>query len=479
MSTPDQSITSNQETDRQIDNLTAEDIAIIEAENAQLASELEQDRAAAARKAELRALIAKNAQLKQQKAQAASIVTPEHRSHSITSNITQSLPVERSLKFTPITSITDGRLDFYAHTIGDQPLHNDATHSSSQAIPPVSQPPVIRRFAVKVPPPDTFDGMGKPATAEKPAESVEVRLEQFIIAIEKYLQHQSVMQGISPSPEEFCSNACFYLTGVAAGVVNRLELRANQTSRATGIAAFITWPEVREALRTELGRPLAGHVLILKMMKLTQKPAESVDTFTDRFEALLLELSRQGLDSRDAVVAYYLNALSSVIRERVEETINMRNNYWGDASISSTESRAALAHLRTLAKARESFLASQKSQPPHVQRPAPAHSNQSSNHANSHSSNQHKSNDQSHRFERVPDQLFKDRMDSNLCGKCGAGGHPPHACPNKRSFNASTVPTKRSNSRFNVMSAVAETEAQHAAKQPQPANPSSTDPKNM
>ena len=29
------------------------------------------------------------------------------------------------------------------------------------------------------------------------------------------------------------------------------------------------------------------------------------------------------------------------------------------------------------------------------------------------------------------------------------------------------------------MSAVAETEAQHAAKQPQPANPSSTDPKNM
>lgn len=191
--------------------------------------------------------------------------------------------------------------------------------------------------------------MSKPATADRPAESVEVRLENFIVAIEKYLHHQSVIQGITPSPEEFCVNACFYLTDVAAGVLNRLELRTNQSNRATGAASFITWPDVREALRTELGRPLPGHVLVLRMMKLSQRSNESVDTFTDRFDALLLELSRQGLDSRDAVVAYYLEALTPIIRERVEETVNMRANYWKEASISPNESRAAVSHLRTFA----------------------------------------------------------------------------------------------------------------------------------
>jgi hypothetical protein len=304
-------------------------------------------------------------------------------------------------------------------------------------------------------------------------------LEQFIIAIEKYLQHQSLVQDITPSAEEFCTNACFYLTGVAAGVVNRLELQANQTQRATGVATFITWPQVREALRTELGRPMPGHVLIIKMMRLAQKTTETVDAFTDRFEAFLLELSRQGLDSRDAVVAYYLNALLPSIRERVEETVNMKNDYFAQASISATESRAALAHLRTLAKAREAFLASQKSQASHTQRPPQPHPHQSSNHSNSHSSNQHKANDQSRQSERVPDQLFKDRMDSGLCGRCGAGGHPVHSCPNKRTFNASTAPTKRPNNRFNVMSTATDTEAQHEAQQPQPANASSVVPKNM
>lgn len=472
MSTSNQSI---EETDCQIDNLTDAEIEMLEAENAQLASELEQEeqeRAAATRKAELRALIEKNARLKQQKAQSISITTPVNRSQSIS----QSLPVERSLKFTPITAITDGRLDFYAHTIGEQPTINERPLASSEAI---SQPPTSRRFVVKVPPPESFDGMHKPATADRPAESVEVRLEHFIIAIEKYLQHQSIVQGITPSPEEFCMNACFYLTGVAAGVVNRLELQANQTQRATGVASVITWPQVREALRTELGRPMPGHTLIIKMMKLAQKTTETVDSFTDRFEALLLELSRQGLDSRDAIVAYYLNALLPNIRERVEETVNMKNDYFAQASISATESRAALSHLRTLAKAREAFLASQKSQASHILRPTPAHSNQSSNHSSSHSSSQHKTNDQSRRYERVPDQLFKDRMDSGLCGKCGAGGHPPHSCPNKRSFNASTAPVKRSNNRFNMMSAVTDTEAQHEAQQPQSANASSVFPKNM
>jgi hypothetical protein len=163
----------------------------------------------------------------------------------------------------------------------------------------------------------------------------------------------------------------------------------------------------------------------------------------------------------------------------LNETVNMKHDYFAQASITATESRAALAHLRTLAKAREAFLASQKSQASHVLRPTLAHPNQSSNHSNSHSSSQHKANDQSRRFERVPDQLFKDRMDSGLCGKCGAGGHPPHSCPNKRSFNASTAPTKRSNNRFNMMSTITDTEAQHEAHQPQSANASSVVQKNM
>lgn len=140
MSTSNQSITSNEETDRQIDNLTDEEIAMLEAENAQLASELEQEeqeRAAAARKAELRALIETNAQLKQQKARSVSMSTPDHRSQSMS----QSLPVERSLKFTPVTAITDGRLDFYAHTIGERPAVNDRPPPSSQTIP--SRLPVV------------------------------------------------------------------------------------------------------------------------------------------------------------------------------------------------------------------------------------------------------------------------------------------------------------------------------------------------
>lgn len=79
MSKPIQTTASHEETDRHLDSMTDEEIAQLEAENIRLASELEQERAAAARKDELRALIARNAQLKEQKARAIEIATPEQR----------------------------------------------------------------------------------------------------------------------------------------------------------------------------------------------------------------------------------------------------------------------------------------------------------------------------------------------------------------------------------------------------------------
>lgn len=278
-----------------------------------------------------------------------------------------------------------------------------------------------------------------------------------------------------PSPEEFCSNARFYLTHLAAGVANRLELTAIQTQNATGVPTSLTWPILRAALRKEFGKPLAGHMLITAMFQISQKPGESVDALTARFEVLLFELTRQELDSRDLVVALYMHSLAPSIRDRVEESVNGKADYFDQVSISATESRAALAHVRTLAKAREAFLASQKPQSSHIQRTTPVQSN----HSNSHPSNQHKANDQPRRFERVPDELFKDRMNSGLCGKCGASGHPPHSCPNKRSVTASTAPAKRSNNRFNVMGAVAETETQHDSQHSQSSSASAASPKNM
>ncbi|KAJ3176159.1 hypothetical protein HDU85_007591 [Gaertneriomyces sp. JEL0708] len=449
-------------------NLTNDDYERIAAENAQLEKEVREQQAAAKREAEFAAMLARNAELKAQKAQLA-VATPVQRQSAAPiddrSTSSPSPPVERALKFTPVT---DGRLDFYAHTM------NSSNPANSVSAPvPVQATASTRHFAVKIPAPEPFDGLSKPG------ESAEARLEVFIPAIEKHIHHQSLIQGVTPSAAEFCANACFYLTGAAASIVNRLELRVNQSHRATGVPVNITWPEVRDALRSELGKPLAGHMLINKMMKVAQKSGESVDALTDRFELMLLELTRQNLDSRDLVVALYLNALSPPIRERLEETVNSKQDYFAQASITSNESRAALSHLRTLAKAREAFLSSQKANNNQT------HNSQQRNPPSQPNSQSTKTNTQSRGFERVPEALFYERMNNGQCGKCGTAGHGPKSCPNKRVLTAvpaSSASTSRTNHRFNMMNAEAEAESrqeQHESPQPQPTATQPVGPKNQ
>jgi hypothetical protein len=191
---------------------------------------------------------------------------------------------------------------------------------------------------------------------------------------------------------------------------------------------------------------LPGHQLLIRMISEKQLKNESVEVFSTRFDTWVNELCRQQLDSRDLVTALYLNGLAPPIRERVQETIDMKSDYFVQASISSSESRSALSHLRTLAKAREAFLASQK---PSV---ATQQQNQQRNpQSNNQSKPSSQQNGQASRFEKVPDELFRERVAVGLCGKCGEKNHGRDRCPNQRSTAPVPATTAAKRGRFNVM----------------------------
>ena len=443
-----------------------EDFAAIIAHNEQLKSENAAKRNHESRRAAFAELLAENEKLLKEQDL---ITTPAPRSRPAEPVRPKvlSFNTPAAVKHTPFK---EGRPDFYARAImtsmvGSMP---DAPTTS------------LKRFTVEILKPSAFDGAARIATPTQSAESAQVRLEHWIDAVERYLNYEAERQGVTPSPEEFCASACGFLVGDAARVINRLLVVAHQAQTATGVMKSVLWPDVRAELRTKYGKPQSGHKLIKEMMTMSQEHGETVAKLTTRFEEKLVELTRQELDSRDLAAALYINILNPTLRDMVEERVNLESTYFEKAGITSTESRAVIAHLHTIASAFEESLMSKsrrnnhsQSSPAQNQQPQRAVSS-NQNVANTHSTNQSvrpsESAPRKNVIHQVPDALFKERGLAGLCGLCGSESHSMRQCRNGRNATPMTA-AQRNTARANIMEVMSQFE-------PLPASsPQQTEPK--
>lgn len=303
---------------------------------------------------------------------------------------------------------------------------------------------------IRVPMPPKFDGSGLCSSTNDPAESVQVRLAHALDDIVDYIEFMADFKSISLSPRQFVKLACRFLTGTAAGVYKNLQLIAKQEADRLGHAAptLVLWPDVRSALEARFGKPQPGHQLIRRMLKLAQRSGETVEAYTVRFDSLHMELTRQGLASRDLTVALFIEGLSPAIRDKVDEVVNSID-YFERENIGLHEARKAVNALQLIAAARESHLATSKGhQSGSTSQPRP--SQQASSGQQPSSQAPRHRNAQPRQQTNVPDALYSERIAAGLCGKCNAASHTARECNNQR--NTLPVP-RRAGARANVMAA--------------------------
>lgn len=303
---------------------------------------------------------------------------------------------------------------------------------------------------IRVPMPPKFDGSGLCSSSSDPAESVQVRLAHALDDIVDYIDFMADFKNISLSPRQFVKLACRFLTGTAAGVYKNLQLIAKQEADRIGHAApsLVLWPDVRSALEARFGKPQPGHQLIRRMLKLAQRPGESVEAYTVRFDSLHMELTRQGLASRDLTVALFIEGLSPAIRDKVDEVVNSID-YFERENIGNHEARKAVTALQLIAAARESHLSTNKNHHAGATTQPRSPQQASSGQQPSSQAPRHK-NGQPRPQTNVPDVLYSERIAAGLCGKCNSSSHTARECNNQR--NTLPVP-RRTSARANVMAA--------------------------
>jgi hypothetical protein len=177
-----------------------------------------------------------------------------------------------------------------------------------------------------------------------------------------------------------------------------------------------------------------------------------------------VELTRQQLDSRDLAAALYMNALTPLVRDKVEERVNMTSAYFDQAKITKSESRAVVAHLHTMATAFETSIVSSSRRVHAPQNQVQVRANQPNNQQRAvtfQSTKHHEvsANRRSDTVHQVPDELFQERKHAGLCGKCGSSSHNAFRCRAERSL--APVPASKSNVRANMIFVPPVAEAQH------------------
>lgn len=303
---------------------------------------------------------------------------------------------------------------------------------------------------IRVPMPPKFDGSGLCSSSNDPAESVQVRLAHALDDIVDYIDFMADFKNVSLSPRQFVKLACRFLTGTAAGVYKNLQLIAKQEADRLGHAApaLVLWPDVRSALEARFGKPQPGHQLIRRMLKLAQRSGETVEAYTVRFDSLHMELTRQGLASRDLTVALFIEGLSPAIRDKVDEVVNSID-YFERENIGPHEARKAVTALQLIAAARESHLATSKGQQPSgASQPRPTQQAPSGQQQSAQAPKP--KNAQPKQPNNVPDALYSERIAAGLCGKCNSASHTARECNNQR--NTLPVP-RRNGARANKMEA--------------------------
>lgn len=355
------------------------------------------------------------------------------------------------------TPYTNAGPDMYGRAVA----HQVKKPARRQTLAVVDQVDEEDDMCIRVPMPERFDGTGLVVTSNDPAESVQVRMALLLDSIVDYIEYQCDSKGVVLSERQFVKVASRFLTGTAAGVYKDLKLMAQQEAARLGhsVPALVTWPELRKALEMRFGRPQPGHQLIRCMSKLKQKANESVESYTVRFDALHMELTRQNLATRDLSIALYLDGLVPALQERVEEIVNSID-YCERENIGPHEARKAILSLQRLAAAREAHVnaaARQANQqkPSSNQQPSASNMQQSNGSANGGATGSRPVN--------VPDALYAQRVAAGLCGKCNSADHISKEC--KRPRNLDPVP-KRPGGRANVMMA----DQANNASTPEPKN---------
>ena len=308
---------------------------------------------------------------------------------------------------------------------------------------------------IRVPMPPKFDGSGLCTSSNDPAESVQVRLAHALDDIVDYIDFMADFKGVTLSQRQFVKLACRFLTGTAAGVYKNLQLIAKQEADRLGhdVPALVLWPDVRKALESRFGKPQPGHQLIRRMLKLSQRPGETVEAFTVRFDSLHMELTRQGLASRDLTVALFIESLTPAIRDKVDEVVNSID-YFERENIGEHEARKAVTALQLIAAARESHLVATKGHGTvNISQPRPPQQAPTNQQASQPRPKARVPNN-------VPDALYSERIAAGLCGKCNSAAHTARECNNPR--NTLPVP-RRAGARANMMSA-SETESSGDAR---------------
>lgn len=432
-----------------VDALDDDQVTAIIAENNLITQQVQQreiDQAAHLRQSHIRSVLAENQRLKHIRDELLNPSTPPVRQSAnvhfapASSFIEHSNRVDRSLSFTPIT---DGRLDSCAAALA-RPART-TTASSATATARDDSDDITSILNMEVPKPEPFNGKGRPATADRPSETVQVRLEHFIRSVERFIEYKCLCKNITPTAAQFCKLASLFLVDDAADMLDKMVLIANEAARVTGVLEPLTWPDVRRQLRKEYAKPVPGYQLIAEMVAMRQRPTESVEEFTKRFDDSLTELVRQKLASRDLAASLFLGALLPHIREKILEIMGMQEDYFEEAKITSTESRAAVSHLQRIATARERTLAATRQSIQPVSKPLQAvqqPSHQTTKPASP--------SPEGERNFRVPVALFEERKLAGLCGRCGGAGHKTYGCRKPPQPTALNIP--RGSGRANMMS---------------------------
>lgn len=295
-------------------------------------------------------------------------------------------------------------------------------------------------ISIRIPMPANFDGSGLSSSSSDPAESVQVRLAHALDSIVDYIEYMCETKGFKASPQQFVRLACRFLTGTAAGVYKNLQMMAKQEADRHGeeVPRLVTWPDVRRALEERFGRPVPGHQVITNMLKVKQRPNESVEEYTVRFDSLHMELTRQNLASRDLSVALYIAGFVESVKEKVEETVNSVD-YFTREDIGVHESRKAITALQLVALARETHLArTRSSQAAGITSKSPKNQVTSTAAPQPQASNANRGTTTKI---QVPDKLYAERLAASLCGKCGSAAHASRECDQARNLNP--VPSNR------------------------------------
>lgn len=299
---------------------------------------------------------------------------------------------------------------------------------------------------IDIPKVEVFTGIPH-ASSSRPADSVPVRLNNFIRELEGYLSYVYGRAGHMPTEEEYLEQCVLFLASDARKFVEDLQTIAKEEEDQDGMAHELTWETVKEAMVEHFGKPVSGMQLITDMIEMRQAANETVADFATRFDVSHMELTRQGLAGRDLSSALFVRALVPHVRDKVRETVS-GSDYFVKEEIGARQPRKAISKLLRLAVAKESSFNGSRST---VTSSAPSQGQQRAQAAPgaSKSSNGNNNSDNASR-PRIPDDLYAARIKANLCFKCGASGHVGHRC--RSPINFKPVVTKPSGGRFHAMS---------------------------